>query len=161
MGWLRNGAGHPAPASSYQRGSGSLRECAEVNLLRRVLVWQAALWAALGLALVVVPGWLAEALLDQPPLGEDAWLRAAGVMAIALAGQMVLVARRIEDLWWWSWTFVLLELATALVFLVNAVAGLPPAAATWPWWVLGGLNGAVAAVEVAALAKTGTETPPV
>jgi hypothetical protein len=120
-------------------------------------VWQAALWAAFGLALVVVPGWLVETLLDQPPFGEDSWLRAAGVMAIALAGQMVLVARRIEDLWWWSWTFVLLEVAAALVFLLNAVVGVPDGVPAWPWWLMGGANGAVAAIELAGLAKAGTE----
>ena len=132
-----------------------------MNLLRRVLVWQAALWAAFGLALLVAPGWLVETLLDQPALGEDAWLRAAGVMAIALAGQMVLVARRIEDLWWWSWTFVLLEVTTAAVFMLNALAISSDVGPAWPWWVIGVVNGAVAAIEIAALAKTGTETPPV
>ena len=120
-------------------------------------MWQAALWAAFGLVLVVAPGWLVESLLDQPALGEDAWLRAAGVMAIALAGQMVLVVRRIEDLWWWSWTFVLLEAGTAVVFLLNAVVGLPDGASAWPWWVLGGVNGVVAAIELAGLAQAGTE----
>jgi hypothetical protein len=81
-------------------------------------------------------------------------------MGIALAGQMVLVARRIEDLWWWSWTFVLLEVATAAVFLLNALAAGPDVGPAWPWWVIGVVNGAVAAIEIAALAKTGTETPP-
>jgi hypothetical protein len=120
-------------------------------------VWQAALWAAFGLVLVVAPGWLVETLLDQPALGEDAWLRAAGVMAIALAGQMVLVVRRIEDLWWWSWTFVLLEVGTAAVFLVNALLGAADGSPALPWWLLGGVNGAVAALELAGLAKAGTE----
>jgi hypothetical protein len=128
-----------------------------VNLLRRILTWQAVLWAAFGLALVVAPGWVVETLLDQPALGEDAWLHAAGVMAIALAGQMVLVLRRIEDLWWWTWTFVILEIFTALVFVLNAIVGLPDGATAWPWWVLGGVNGTVAALEVAALAHAGTE----
>jgi hypothetical protein len=70
---------------------------------------------------------------------------------------MVLVVRRIEDLWWWSWTFVLLEVGTALVFVLNALVGLGEGSSAWPWWVLGGVNGAVAAVEVTALAKAGTE----
>jgi hypothetical protein len=43
------------------------------------------------------------------------------------------------------------------VFLINALTGLPPGASAWPWWVLGGVNGAVAAIDIVALAKTGTE----
>jgi hypothetical protein len=132
-----------------------------VILLRRVLTWAAALWAAFGVLLVVVPGWLVESILGQPATVEDAWLRVAGLMAIALAAQMVLVAHRIEELWWWSWTFVLLELATAGVSLVNAMFGVPDGAATWPWWLLGIVNGGIGALELGALAKVGTERPTV
>jgi hypothetical protein len=129
-----------------------------VTLLRRVLRWQAVLWAGFGLVLAVAPGWLVEVLLDQPSLGEDAWLRAAGVMAVALAAQMVLVGHRVDDLWWWSWTFMFLEVATGLVFLLNALVGLPDGAVAWPWWGLGSLNLGFAALELAALAKAGTES---
>jgi hypothetical protein len=132
-----------------------------VKLLRATLRWQAALWAAAGLALTIAPGWVVETVLDQLPLGEDAWLRAAGVMAVALAAQMVLVGHRIEELWWWAWTFVFLELATAIVLLANAVVGTPAGAAGWPWWALGGANAALGVVQVAALARSGTERSPV
>jgi hypothetical protein len=81
-------------------------------------------------------------------------------MAIALAAQMVLVVRRIEDLWWWSWTFVILEVLTALVFVINALVGVADGSPAWPWWLLGGVSGAVAAIGIWALAKTGTERPP-
>lgn len=129
--------------------------------LRLVLRWQAVLWALSGLVVVAAPGWVVEVGLGQPALGEDAWPRLAGVLSIALAAQMVLVARRIEELWWWSWTFVLLEVATALVVLLNAPAGLPPGAAAWPWWTLGTVNATLAVLEIAALAKAGTERSPV
>lgn len=131
-----------------------------MSLLRTVLRWQAVLWAATGVALVLAPGWIVERLLDQPPLGEDAWLRLAGVLAIALAAQMVLVQRRVEDLWWWSWSFVVLEVGTALVLLLNAAVGLPDGAAAWPWWAVGVLNAAVAGLEIGALARAGTERSP-
>lgn len=132
-----------------------------MRLLRRTLRWQAVLWFASGAALIVAPGWVVEVLFDQPPLGEDVWLRAGGAMAVALAGQMVLVGRAIEQAWWWSWTFVFLEVAVALIFLTNGVAGRPEGASAWPWWLLGTVNGIVAAVEIAALAKAGTERSPV
>jgi hypothetical protein len=125
-----------------------------------VLRWQAVLWAAFGLVLIVAPGWLVEVVFDQPVLGEDAWLRVAGVLAIVLAGQMVLVGHRIEELWWWTWLFVLLELGTAIVFVLNAVTGIADGSPVWPWWVLGGLNMGFALLEVVGLAKTGTERPP-
>lgn len=130
-----------------------------MKLLRAALRWQAVLWAAFGLVLIVAPGWLVESALDQPPLGEDAWLRATGVMAIALAGQMVLIGHRIEELWWWSWTFVLLEVGTALVFLLSALVGLPEGAA-WSWWALVAVNAGFAVLLVVALARAGTERSP-
>ncbi len=130
-----------------------------MKLLRRILSWQAALWSAFGLILVVAPGWVLESVFDQPPLGEDAWLRVTGVMAIALAGLMVLVSHR-EELWWWSWTFVILEITISVVLLLNALVGVPEGAASWPWWLLAGVNAGFALVELAALARIGTERPP-
>lgn len=132
-----------------------------MTLLRRILYWQAAAWFASGVLLTIGPGFVVELLLDQPPLGEDAWLRLGGVMAIALAAQMVLVAHRIEDLWWWSWTFAFLEAGTALVFLATGSIGLAEGAPGWPWWLLGAVNGGFALGGVAALARAGTERSPV
>jgi cell division protein FtsW (lipid II flippase) len=132
-----------------------------VKLLRRALVWQAALWAAFGLVLMIAPGWVIESVLDQPPLGEEAWLRVSGVMAIALAGLMVLVSHRIEELWWWSWAFVILALASTAVLVLNALVGVPEGAASWPWWALAGVNAGFALIELTALARIGTERPPV
>jgi hypothetical protein len=132
-----------------------------VDLLRRALVWQAAVWGLAGAGLVIAPRWIVETLFDQPPLGEEAWLRVAGIMAIALAAQMVLVTRRIEDLWWWSWTFALLDLGVAVVFALNAAFGLPEGAPWWPWWGLAALGAAFAALDLAGIAKTGTERSPI
>lgn len=126
-----------------------------------VLRWQTLLWALAGITLVFAPRWLVEGLLDQPALEEEAWLRLAGVLCLAMAGQMVLVARRVEDLWWWSWTFVLLEAATALVLALNALLGLPDGAAAWPWWTLAIVNAAVGVAEIVTLARAGTERSPI
>jgi hypothetical protein len=131
-----------------------------VKLLGTTLRWQAVLWAVFGLILLVAPAWLIEGAFDQPPLGEDAWIRAAGVLSIAIAGQMVLVGRRLEELWWWTWTFVFLELGTALVFGVNALVGVPENSPAWPWWFLAVVNAGLGGLEIAGLAKTGTERSP-
>jgi hypothetical protein len=131
-----------------------------VTLLRRTLWWQAGLWSAAGLAFLAMPGWLVEQALDQPPVGEEAWLRVLGAVAIVLAMTMVLVANRIEELWWWSWCFAILELLTATVFALNALLDLPAGAAAWPWWVLAAVNLLFGLLDIAGLAATGTERSP-
>ena len=129
-----------------------------MKLLGATLSWQAVLWAIAGVALVIAPGWVAESLFGQPPV-EDAWLRAFGVASVCLAAQMVLVRRKLDELWWWSWTFVLLEFGTAVVFAATALVGTPSSAPTWPWWLLAVLNTTFGGLLVAGLAKTGTERP--
>jgi hypothetical protein len=132
-----------------------------VDLLRRILGWQAAVWGLAGLWLLVAPRWVVETVLDQPPVEEEAWLRLAGVMAVALAAQMVLVARRAEDLWWWSWTFALLDVGVAVVFALNALLGLSEGVPAWPWWGLAALSAGFAVLDLTGLAKAGTERSPV
>jgi hypothetical protein len=132
-----------------------------MTLLKRVLYWQAAMWAFSGVALVTVPGWLVERVLDQPPVGDDVWLRAMGAMAVVLSLLMVLVAHHVDEVWWWAWAFVILEASTAALFAVNALVSLPAGAAAWPWWLIAGTNVVVGALEVVALARVGMERSPV
>jgi hypothetical protein len=130
-----------------------------VTFLRRILKLQAALWALFGLALVIAPGWLTETVAGQPPLGDLAWLRALGVMAIVLSLLMVLVAQRLEDVWWWAWAFVVLEAGTATVFALHALLGLPEDAAAWWWWARAIGNGLIGALELVGLAMAAQEEP--
>jgi hypothetical protein len=132
-----------------------------VTLLRRTLWWQAGLWAAAGLSFLVAPGWLVETVLGQPPAVEEAWLRVLGAAAIVLAMTMVLVANRVETMWWWAWAFAILELLTATVFALNALLDLPEGAAAWPWWSLAAVNALFGVLDIAGLAKAGTERPPI
>jgi hypothetical protein len=129
-----------------------------VTFLRQVLRWQSLLWALFGLALLLVPSALVEGVFGQAVV-EDAWLRTLGVASIVLAAQMVLVARRIEELWWWTWSFVLLEAGSGAVFLLAAVFGAPDGSAAW--WALAIANLAVGGLEVVGLARAGTERSPV
>jgi hypothetical protein len=48
---------------------------------------------------------------------------------------MVLVAHRIEDLWWWSWAFALVTIGIAAVSLLNAAFGLSPGQPASFWWL--------------------------
>ncbi len=131
-----------------------------VRLLRTTLFVRAALWTLWGFAAGIVPRWLVRTVLSQPPLGEYAWLRAAAVMAVVLAMLMVLVAQRLEELWWWSWAFVLLELGTTAVLALNALVGLPKHAAAWPWWTGGGVSAVFAALLLLALGRIGLQRQP-
>jgi hypothetical protein len=132
-----------------------------VSLLRNVLRWQAALWALAGLGLAVAPGSLVEGLLNQEPMREAAWLRILGVLAIVVAAQMILVTRKLEELWWWSWSFVVLEAGVAAVATLNAAFGVAEGAAVWPWWALAVASWGFMLLDLAALAKAGTERTPV
>lgn len=129
-----------------------------MSLLRRVLYVQALVSATAAVALVAVPGVLLE-VLGQPASVDAAWLRLLGVDGLALALLMVLVGHRAEDLWWWSWAFVILDVGGAAVAGLHAAVGLPMGAAAWPWWA-----GAVAALALAGalvlgLGRAAAESP--
>ena len=49
-----------------------------MTFLRRVLNADAALWTIFGLVIGIAPGWLLETVARQPPLIDDAWVRASG-----------------------------------------------------------------------------------
>ena len=82
-----------------------------------------------------------EDLFGQPVLADYVWVRAAAVMGVVLALLMVLVAQKIDELWWWSWAFAVLEVGTATVFAINAAFGVPEGADAWPFWALAIVNG--------------------
>jgi hypothetical protein len=130
-----------------------------MTFLRRVLNADAAMWTIFGLVVGIAPGWLLETVAGQPPLIDDAWIRALGVIAVVLALLMVLVAQRLDDVWWWAWAFVVLEAGTATVFFLHASFGLPDGAAAWSWWVLACVNGAMGGLLLVGLALAAQEKP--
>ena len=67
-------------------------------------------------------------------------MRLFGVQALSLAMLMVLVARRIEELWWWSWAFAFVAVVTASVVLLNAAFGLGPHESSVLWWVFSAIT---------------------
>ncbi len=130
-------------------------------LLRRVLYLQALLWSAFGLALAVAPRLVLVSILGQTRYTEYAWVRLAGVASFSLALLMVMVAHRVEELWWWSWAFALMAAATGVVVTLNASFGLPPGASAWMWWVYSGVAWAFAIALAWGLGRAGLERPPV
>ena len=130
-----------------------------MTFLRRVLKAQALLWAIFGSVIGIAPRWVLDTVAGQPAPADDAWFRGLGVMAVVLALLMVLVAQRLEDVWWWSWAFVVLEAGTATVFALHVLFGLPDGASAWSWWLLACVNGAVGALELVGLGLAAQEKP--
>jgi hypothetical protein len=130
-----------------------------MTVLRRALYLDALISAVVGVLLVFVPGTVLD-LLGQPHPPDRAWLRLLGVAAFTLALLMVLVGHRVEELWWWSWAFVVLEVGAAAVGTFNAAFGLASGAAAWPWWTFAGLSWAFGAWILWGLARAGVERPP-
>jgi hypothetical protein len=130
-----------------------------MSVLRRALHAQATVWAVAGVSLLVAPGWIVETLLGQPPLGESAWLRMLGAQAVGLAMLMVMVARRLRDLWWWAWAFALVSVAIAVIAVLNAAFGLGPGESAVLWWLLGAACLVLAAAILWGLAVAAQENP--
>jgi uncharacterized membrane protein YeiH len=130
-----------------------------VTVLRRALYIDALISAVVGSVLAAVPGTFLD-LLGQPHPPDWAWLRLLGVAAITLALLMVLVGHRVEELWWWSWAFVVLEAGAAAVGTLNAAFSLAPGAEAWPWWTFAVLSWAFAGWILWGLARSGVERQP-
>ena len=121
---------------------------------------QAIVWAACGIAIAVAPRFVLVTMFDLPPLPDQGYVRIAGVFAFSLSLLMVLVARRLETLWWFAWAFVLATAGSAIVAALNALFGLPDGVSPLLWWVFAAVSTAFTVGLLAGLAKTGTERPP-
>jgi hypothetical protein len=128
-------------------------------LLRRVLYWMAAAWAACGLAVAIAPRWVLVSLFDQRPFPDYTFVRATGVMSVGLAMLMVLVAQHLDDIWWFSWTFALVGAALATISALNALFGVPAGASVLLWWIFAGVNAAFTAGVLAGMGQAGQEKP--
>ena len=106
-----------------------------VDALRRVLYVQAGVGAVVGLGLTIIPGLVLVTWFGQPELGETAWIRLLGVQTFGLALVMVLVAHRVEELWWWSWAFAFTDVALMGIVVLNLAFGLAPGQSAAVWWV--------------------------
>jgi len=131
-----------------------------VDLLRRMLIIGAAVWAACGVAIAVAPRFVLVTVFDMPELPDQGYVRIAGVFAFSLSLLMVLVSRRLTELWWFTWAFVVATAGSAFVAALNALFGLPDGVSPVLWWVFAAVSTVFAIGLLAGLAKTGTERPP-
>ncbi len=118
-----------------------------MNVLRRTLYLGAAFMALIGLLFATAPRFFLIAVLGQLELPDYAPPRLAGVGALVGAMLMVLVAHKIEDVWWWSWAFVIGAAGFALISLLRAIFGLS-GASVLPWWLLAAGSAALAVLIV-------------
>jgi len=114
-----------------------------------------------GLAIVIAPHFWLVTVFDQVAYADFAYVRFAGVEAIALALLMVTVANHLEENWWWSWAFVIATGALAIVAIVHVAVGLPRGSSSGLWWLVLAVNAVLVLGLLYGLAKTGTERSPV
>ncbi len=140
-----------------------------MRLLRRVLYLEALVSFVLGVALAALPRFTLVTVFHQIPYEEYAWVRIVGIQLLAAAMFAVLVAQRVEDLWFWGWAFAIPTALAFVVFGVNASIG--PDCATVDgvaicpslllWWLMAGVTGVLSAAFALALARAGNEATPV
>ncbi|MEX2459237.1 MAG: hypothetical protein WD770_09655, partial [Actinomycetota bacterium] len=131
-----------------------------MRVLRRVLYVQAATSVVIGLLLAALPRFVLVQAFDQLPLYEYAWVRIVGIQLLAAAMFAVLVAQRVEDLWFWGWAFAI---PTALGFLVfgataavglecTTIDGVDRCPESLLWWILAAVTGLLSLGYVLGLA---------
>ena len=130
-----------------------------MSLLRRVLTMGALLLAAVSIPLVVVPRAIVEGVMGQGAIPEDIWVRLFGTAGIALALFHVLILRKLEELWWWCWAFVILDGLSAVLAMLHAAIGVPAGSDAWPWWVYGVISALFTSLYLGGLARAGQEKP--
>jgi hypothetical protein len=130
-----------------------------MTVLRRALGLGAVLLLVLAVPLVALPRTIVDRILDQAPTGDDVWIRLTGAGCVALALFHVLIIRKLDELWWWCWAFVLFDGLIAVIALAHAAVGLPEGSAAWPWWLFGGIAAVFTALYLIGLARAGGEKP--
>jgi hypothetical protein len=130
-----------------------------MSLLRRVLTMGALVLAVVSVPLVVVPRAIVEGLMGQEAMSQDIWVRLLGAAGIALALLHVLILRKLEELWWWCWAFVIFDGLAAVLAVLHAAVGVPAGSEAWPWWVYGVMSALFTSLYLGGLARAGQEKP--
>ena len=130
-----------------------------MKLLRNALYLTAAAWAGGGIAVAIFPATILVRWFDQPPYPDYAYVRSTGILCAGIALLMVLVAQRLEDVWWWSWAFAITAAGLATLSAVNAVWGLPPHAGAVIWWMFASGNFVFTALILLGMESASHENP--
>jgi hypothetical protein len=130
-----------------------------MSLLRRVLGVGAMVTFVLSAPLVVIPRTIVGGLMGQAQFADDVWIRLFGTAGIVLSLFHVLILRKLDDLWWWVWAFVIFDGLSAMIVIAHAAVGVPEGSSRWPWWAYGATSVLFTALYVVGLAKAGQEKP--
>jgi hypothetical protein len=127
--------------------------------LRKMLLAQAGVWIAAGVGIVLLPHWILVTLFRQMPYPDYTYVRVCGAMSIGISLLAILVAQRLDDVWWWAWAFAITDAAIATITGLNALFGRPSGSAIVLWWVFSGANAALAAGLLFGIGHAGEEKP--
>jgi hypothetical protein len=130
-----------------------------VKVLRSVLYAQAAVWGACGLAIVTFPRSLIHGLFHQPPYPDYAYVRVAGVLSLGLALLVVLVAQRLEDVWWWSWAFLITAAGVMTVTALQLLFGNGTGSSNWLWAIFAAVNAVFTIALLVGIGRAAQEKP--
>lgn len=130
-----------------------------MKLLRTALYAGAAAWAASGLAFAIAPRAVVHGVFQDPSIREWALVRTLGVVSIGLAMLMVLVAQRLEDVWWWSWAFIITTAGVATVNGVHAIFADGSGRAELMYWLISAVNAALCAGLLLGMGRAAQEKP--
>jgi hypothetical protein len=130
-----------------------------VKLLRTVLYVQAAVWGASGLALTVAPHYVVHDVFLNPAIRDWALVRTLGVVTLGMSLVMVLVAQRLDDVWWWSWAFIITTAGVATVSGLHAILGPRTGRAELMFWLIAGVNAILAAGLLLGMGRAAQEKP--
>jgi hypothetical protein len=130
-----------------------------MKLLRRVLYYHAAIWFVCGISIATAPSWILRTLFDQVPYPDYTYVRVCGAMSVGLALVMVLVAQKIEAVWWWSWAFAVTDAGIVTITALHAVVGPPDGSRSVLWWVFAGVNLVLGGGLLRGMAEAGREKP--
>jgi hypothetical protein len=130
-----------------------------VLFLQRVLKLQAAVWLLVSLPELIVPEWFLVTVWKQPVYPDYAYVRSMGAAAVGLALFMILIAQRIEEVWFWAWGFVAVNGLLATVCALSALLGPTSGSASLYWWLLAAGNVAFAVALIIGMNRAEAERP--
>ncbi|MDP9330560.1 MAG: hypothetical protein M3P11_08000 [Actinomycetota bacterium] len=129
-----------------------------MTLLRKMLLGQAVLWSSAGIAVALLPHWVLVTLFRQVPYPDYTYVRACGVMSMGFSLLAVLVAQKLDDVWWWAWTFAITDAALATITGLNALVGARDSGIVL-WWLFSALNALLAVGLLVGIGRAGEEKP--
>jgi hypothetical protein len=145
-----------------------------VKTLRKVLFIHAAVWGVVGVAMLIAPAPFVRVLSPGvfsvvtsfaagpfvPSAGPtDTFARIIGSTWFVVAMFMVLVAQKVEAVWWWSWAFVIGDLLLVVTTATHATFGLPQTSSSLPWWIVALVSLGFAASLLLGLFKAQQDQP--